>query len=60
MTDEMPVSKTAQEIIAKLHPAIKEEWRVKLLAVEAESLAWHTRGMAQAVREYGVDDEGPE
>ena len=54
---EQPVSQTARDIIAKLHPAIKEDWRLKLLRVETEAVAAYIRG---APKSYGVDDEGPE
>lgn len=40
-TLQMPVSQTARETLDKLHPAIKDDWRLKLIRIEDEAIdAW--------------------
>lgn len=56
-TLQMPVSQTAREILEKLHPAIKDDWRLKLLKVEDEAINSYERQLQKA---EGHDPDPPQ
>lgn len=46
-TTRMPVSAAARETLDKLHPAIKDDWRLKFLKIEDETVDhYHFHGEA--------------